>query len=135
MPDIQQIQVDPITRKVSFKTTAKIITGIDELIQVVVLTLINSPGKDPLDIERGGGLSELIGYNIADASELLADVTKKISDTEREVIERQAGTNIDSEAKLRRLNLLDVTEGDSADELFVRVEIVNELGRIAKIEV
>jgi len=135
MPDIQQIIIDPITRKVSFKTTARILSGIDELIQVVVLTLLNSPGRDPLDIQRGGGLTELIGYNISDTDEIFAEASKRVSDTEKEVIERQAGTNISSEAKLKRLNLLDISEGDSVDEIFVKLEIVNELGRIAKIEV
>ena len=135
MPDIQQIIIDPITRKVSLKTTARILRGIDELIQVVVLTLLNSPGRDPLDIQRGGGLSELIGYNISDTDEIFAEASKRVSDAEKEIIERQAGTNISSEAKLLRLNLLEITEGDSVDEIFVKLEIVNELGRIAKIEV
>lgn len=135
MPDIQQIVIDPITRKVSLKTTSRIVRGIDELIQVVVLTLLNSPGQDPLDIQRGGGLTELIGYNISDTSEVFVEASKRVSDTEREIIERQAGRDISPEAKLRRLNLLEITEGDAVDEIFVRIEIVNELGRIANIEV
>jgi len=135
MSDIQQIYVDPITRKVIFKTVARVITGIDELIQVVVLSLINSPGKDPLDYERGGGLSELIGYNITDMAELYAEVARRVTISEREIIERQAGTNIEAEAKLKNLTLLEVTEGDTIDEIFVRLEIINELGRTAKIEV
>ncbi len=135
MSDIQQIYVDPITRKVIFKTVAKVITGIDELIQVVVLSIVNSPGKDPLDYERGGGLSELIGYNITDMAELYAEVARRVTISEREIIERQAGTNIEAEAKLKNLNLLDVTEGDTIDEIFVKLEIINELGRTAKIEV
>jgi len=135
MSDIQQIYIDPITRKVIFKTVARVITGIDELIQVVVLSVINSPGKDPLDYERGGGLAELIGYNITDMAELYAEVARRVTFTEREIIERQAGTNIEAEAKLKNINLLEVTEGDTIDEIFVKLEIINELGRTAKIEV
>lgn len=135
MADIQQIVIDPVTRKVALKTTAKMVKGIDELIQVVVLSLLNSPGRDPLDYERGGGLTELIGYNISDEAELFAEVAKRVTDTEKEVLERQAGTSTIPEAKLKRINLLGVSTGDSLDEIFVRLQIVNELGRISTIEV
>lgn len=135
MADIKQIEVDPVTGRVTFKTSAKIIEGIDELIQVVVLALINSPGKDPLDYERGGGLSALIGYNISDTSELFSEVARRVTVAEKEVIERQIDGDLPSEAKLKNLNLLSIEEGDTADEIFVRLEIVNEVGRIAKIEV
>jgi len=135
MADIKQIDIDSITRKVTFRTSAKMVKGIEELIQVVVLALINSPGKDPLDYERGGGLSELIGYNISDTAELFAEVARRVTIAEKEIIERQSGINISSEAKLLNLNLLGVQEGDTVDEIFVRLEIINEVGRTAKIEV
>jgi len=135
MADIKQIDIDSITRKVTFRTSAKMVKGIEELIQVVVLALINSPGKDPLDYERGGGLSELIGYNISDTAELFAEVARRVTIAEKEIIERQSGINIPSEAKLLNLNLLGVQEGDTVDEIFVRLEIINEVGRTAKIEV
>lgn len=135
MTDIKQIEVDPITRRVSFKTSAKYVEGIEELVQVVVLSLLNTPGKDPLDIERGAGLPALIGYNITDTNEVFSEAARRITITEREVKERQAGLDISSEAKLKNINLIDILEGDNATEMLVRLEIINELGRIAKVEV
>lgn len=133
--DIQLIKIDPVTRVVSLKMSTKKVVGISKLLQIVVLSLFNSPGKDILDLDRGAGIPDMIGMNLDpdDLTEVLSEVTRRIKNTEREILTEQIGLNIPPTEKLRELRLISVGPGANLGEVAVRVRIVNELGQRAEV--
>lgn len=135
MTDIRLIEVDPVTRIVTLKAGNKKISGIEELIQIVVLSLLNTPGKDVLNPNKGGGIPALIGYNISDENELFAEIAERVNKTEQEIIKDQVGLDLDQETKLKAINIKGISLGDSEDTILVRLQIVNELGRVAEVTI
>jgi len=135
MSDIQLIQVDETSRLVTFKVAAKKLSGISLLLQIVVLSLLNISGKDILNPEKGGGLPSLVGgsLDVEDDTEIVADITSRVSKTETEIINGQVGLNISSEESLRELRILDISRGASLDEIFVKLRIINENGRASDV--
>lgn len=135
MTDVKLIKVDPVTGIVSFDMSSKTIEGIDELVQVVVLSLMNTPGKDVLHANKGGGIPSLIGYNISNENELFGEIAERISKSEREILEDQIGLDLDAEAKLKSINVKSISRGEDEDTILVTLQIVNELGRIAEVTI
>lgn len=135
--DIQLIDVDEVTRLVRFVLKPKKVTGISKLIQVVVLSLLNVPGRDVLDPDKGGGLPALIGYNfgIDDTTEIFAEVAQRVKKSQGEIIAAQVGLNDDPEEKLQELQIVEIKQGANADEIFVRIRVINEAGRTSDIVV
>ena len=135
--DIQVIDVDPVTRKVFFTLKAKKVTGICKLIQIVILCLMNTPGRDILDPSKGAGLRTLVGSNIDpnDSTELYGDIAQKINKAEAEIIASQVGINDPSSEKLAELQILDINSGVKADEIFIRLRIINQEGRASDVVV
>ena len=135
--DIQVIDVDPVTRKVFFTLKAKKVTGIYKLIQIVILCLMNTPGRDILDPSKGAGLPTLVGSNIDpnDSTELYGDIAQKINKAEAEIIASQVGINDPSSEKLAELQILDINSGVKADEIFIRLRIINQEGRASDVVV
>lgn len=130
-PDIQVVIIDQVTRRASFGIRPKKLTGLAKLIQIVVLSLMNNPGRSVLDPERGGGLPDLIGRNFDpdDPTELFADIAQSVKRTQSEIIQAQIGLNEDDEGKLRELKIVGVTPGADIDEVLVTLKIVNEAGQ------
>lgn len=129
--DVQMIERDPLSGRISFKLRAKRLTGISKLVQIVVLSLMNVPGQDVLDPDKGGGIPTLVGSNIDpnDSTEIFAEVARRIRKTEQEIIDFQIGVNDPPDEKLRELRILGIERGGSADEVFVRIRVVNEAGQ------
>lgn len=128
--DISLIYIDPITRVLSFKVGVFPLTGIMKLVQIVVLSLLNISGKDVLNPEDGGGLPDLIGWG-PDASadnEILGEVVRRLYKTEVEISNYQTGLDLPPDEKLKTLKVLELTR-PSADEIQVRIRVINELGR------
>lgn len=136
-PDVQVIDVDPITRRVSFRLKPKLITGISKLIQIVVLSLMNVPGRDVLDPEKGGGLPAMIGMNIDpnDSTEVFAEIAQRVKKSQDEIVSAQIGLNEDPEARLQELQIVSIQKGETLDEVLVRIRIINEAGRASDIVV
>lgn len=137
MKDIQVIDVDQITRKVSFTLLPKQVSGIYKLIQVVVLSLMNSPGRDVLDPEKGSGLPKLVGSNVdpGNSTAVYGDIAQKINKAEAEIIAAQVGLGDPASEKLAELQILSITAGVNVDEIDVRLRIVNQEGRASDIVV
>lgn len=133
--DIQVINVDQTSRRVFFKLYPKKVTGISKLIQIVVLSLLTVPGRDVLDPDLGGGLPSLVGSNIDpnDSTELFGEVAQRVKKAQKEIISAQVGLNEDPEEKLQELQIVSISQGSSADEVFVRVRVINEAGRTADV--
>jgi hypothetical protein len=137
MSDLQVIQRDDATGVISFKVSSKIVTGFDKLIQMVVLGLLNIPGRDILSPEGGSGLPDLIGSNIdpENPSEAFGEISLRISKTETEIINSQLNLDLDSAERLATIEVLAVGQGENIDEVLARIRITNEEGREAEIVV
>jgi len=135
--DIQLIQRDPITHKISFKLQAKVLTGVSKLIQIVVLSLVDVPGRDALDPEKGAGLTDLVGQNIDpnDSTEIFGEIARRVRKAEKEILDAQIGNVEDPEARLRELQIIEIKNGDQIDEIFVKIRIINEAGRATDVVV
>ena len=133
MSDLRLINIDPVTRVVTIKATPKQISGSELLIQIVVLSLLNIPGKDVLDPNKGGGIPSLIGYNIYDEDTLFSDIAEKVAKTQEEILDDQIGLRISPEEKLKEIVIKEIIRGDSEDEILLRLQIINEVGRIAEV--
>lgn len=133
--DIQVIDIDQASRRVYFALRPKKVTGISKLIQVVVLSLLTVPGRDVLDPDKGGGLPALVGSNIDpnDSTEIFGEVVQRVKKSQKEIIEAQVGLNEDPEERLQELQIVSITQGASADEVFVKIRVINEAGRTADV--
>lgn len=136
--DIQVIDVDQTTRKVFFVLKPKKVTGISKLVQIVVLSLLDVPGRDVLDPDKGGGLPALLGMNIDpnDSTEIYAEVARRIRKTEEEIITDQIGIGDPDNEKLAELQILDISRSDiNIDEIFVKIRVISQAGRSVDIVV
>jgi len=129
--DISLVQVDPQTNVVSLKLSHKSIKGMSKLVQIVILSLLNTPGKDILDPEMGAGILEMMGmnYNPSDLGDILAELTRRVRKTETEILANQIGIELVSEEKLKTLSIISLGPGGSIDEVAARIRVVNELGQ------
>lgn len=134
MKDIQVVHVDPLTRRVSIKMgdPPRVVTGLSKLIQVVVLALLNDPGRNVFAPSGGSGLPSLIGSNISsgDPSEGIALVTERIEKVKTEILENQTALENElSSERLSDLQVLSVDTGVNIDEIIVKLKLISEDGQ------
>lgn len=129
--DIQCVFIDPVTKGVSLRLGSKIVTGPSKLFQIVVLSLLNVPGKDVLDPSLGGGMPEIVGLNFdaTDRTEVFAEVARRVKKTQTEILQAQIGSNAPASERLRELHIIDIVVGATADAADLKLRIVNELGQ------
>jgi hypothetical protein len=129
--DISLLKIDESTRAVSLELSSKVVTGLTKLVQVVVLSLLNSPGRDILDPDRGSGIPDMVGmnYDPLDLSEVVSDLTSRIRKSETEILADQVGLNAPASEKLRELKIVSVGPGTALDEVVARIRVINELGQ------
>lgn len=106
-----------------------ILTGVNKLAQLVLITLLTDPGTDKFDTESGGGMISLLGTPVDpdNLSDIKARVTVVINDTQTQILSEQEELNIPSDERLNRIDLLDVRLNSSL-ELEVDISIVNDDG-------
>jgi hypothetical protein len=133
--DIRVIKIDPSTRRITLKLGFDTISGLTKLVQIVVLSLLNVPGRDVLDPDAGAGLPDMIGMNIAadDTTEIFAEVALRVRKSQSEIISSQIGLSVSQEEKLKEIQIVSIDRGQEIDEIFVRLRIINELGRAAEV--
>lgn len=129
--DISLIQVDPESKQVSLKLGHQPLKGMSKLVQIVVLSLLNTPGRDILNPESGGGIPDMIGmnYDPGDLGDILAELTRRVRKSEAEVIADQVGLILDPEERLKSLSIVSLSPGGSLDEVAARIRVINELGQ------
>jgi phage baseplate assembly protein W len=129
--DIQLIQIDQYTRRVSLKLSPKSVKGLTKLVQIVVLSLLNTPGKDILDPERGSGIPSMIGMNLDpnDLNEVLSEVSRRVRVTELEITKDQIGKELSSDEKLKEVKIMSVAPGTNLGDVFIKIRVINELGQ------
>lgn len=129
--DIELIKIDDVTRKVSLTMGPRPVKGLTKLTQLVILSLLNVPGKDILDPDWGAGIPEMIGMNLdpGDLSEVLSEITRRVKMTETELLKDQTGLQLDTSERLREVRIISVGPGNNPNEVNARLRIVNELGQ------
>ncbi len=58
---------------------------------------------------------------------------QRVKKSQKEIIEAQVGLNEDPEERLQELQIVSITQGASADEVFVKIRVINEAGRTADV--
>jgi hypothetical protein len=112
-------------------TSPERVSGKNKLIQIVILALLNDPGRDVNYPERGSGLPSLIGSNIDfnDPTEVLADVSERIEKIRDEIIDAQSTLKNETPSeRLQDLILINVDVGDNIDDVMVKIRVVSEAG-------
>ena len=126
------VYIDPITRRATLKLQGnKVLTGFDLLQQQVIARLLTTPETDILDPNDGGGIYDLVGmgYDPEDLSELYTDISRRVAKTQSDIINSQIGIDIPSSERLRQIEIVSLTQGDSLDTVDLRLRIENEVGR------
>lgn len=129
--DIQCLTVDPVTKRVSLKLGSKILTGPSKLFQIVVLSLLNIPGKDVLDPGAGGGIPSMIGANFdpTDETELFSEVVRRVKASQSQILRNQIGLNAVPDEKLREIHVVKISVNPGGDSADVKLRIISETGR------
>lgn len=130
MPDLQLLIRDPGTGRLrlgSPKPPVKI-SGIDLLVQIVALLLMNNGGRSIVSPGRAGGLRALLGTNFdpEDPSELFADIRLIVSRVEQTIKEEQVRTSRPPSERLQSLQLIDIVPDEVNFDIEVVIAVVNE---------
>ncbi len=133
--DLKVVQRDHKTNKIFFSLGNKIefVDGIDELVQLFIINLYNTPGRDLLFPDEGGGILNLLGMNIDinDKISLTSTLKQIVEKTKNEIIQKQS--NIDNpQTKLKSVRICSLKNGDAPDEIEIAFQIENEKGQISK---
>jgi hypothetical protein len=129
--DFSILHIDATSGRVSLRLSHKTVKGLQKLVQMVILGLLNTPGKDILDPEEGGGIPELVGFgfDVSDLTEVVTEVTRRVRKVETEIINNQIGLEIDPTERLEEIQILRIGAGEALDEVDVRIRVENELGQ------
>jgi hypothetical protein len=132
--DISLLQLDPDTGEITIKMQSRVVYGVQKLLQLVILSLLNKPGKDIITPERGSGLLDMVAgnYDPSDIPEIAAELTQKIRKTEVEVIQAQTGRSVPPNERLKEVTILSINQGETIDQIWVRIKVTNELGQSAE---
>lgn len=130
--DLQVVTFDPITGLASYgiPAVAKILTGLDKLVQIVVLEFLRNPGRSVLAPKEGSGLRADIGqYNYtSDGGEIQALVVQRTRAAQQEILSRQSPTSGTPSDRLKQIILKNFAYDASTGEGMLQVQIVNEAG-------
>jgi phage baseplate assembly protein W len=127
--DVKMVQRDPNTGvlTIGISRPPEFVSGIDKLVQIVVLELLASPGRDINDPNAGSNLRSLIGANVAfdDEAEVYAEIKLMIKTAETNIKERQENTSRPSNEKLSKLDLLDIVPDEENSQLEIILRVVS----------
>lgn len=133
MKDFKIYTRDPLTGQISLKPPfpPKLVSGMDKLVQIVILAVLNTSGRSALFPDDGGGLADLANSNISsnDQSELFAEITERLEKVQSEIFKHQ--NELEGEPaseRLRDLILLNVESGVNIDEVVIKFKVVSESG-------
>jgi len=133
--DYQVVTVDKKTRivKITPPEFPTMVTGIEKLFQIVVLSLLNDPGRSGLYPDDGSGLREMIGqYNVSsrDISDIFNVVSDRIGKIKKEILSYQNEfISTPLTERLADLKVLNVDHGDSFDQVRIKFRLVSQAGQ------
>lgn len=132
MSDIRIVSRDPDTGVLSIGISRppQYVSGIDLVVQAVVLDLLASTGRDIVEPQAGGNLRSLIGSSVEfdDEAEIYAEIRLMVTNTERNIIQLQNTSSRPANEKLARLDLIDVVpdEQNSQVEIILRIVTLDQ---------
>lgn len=118
---LASLGIPPVPRKIS---------GIEKLVQVVVLTLLKNGGRDIFEPDVGSGLRAAIGqYNFTEGDEVKNLVVQRIRAVEQQILSFQAGALVSPAEKLKRLEILGVAFDEATFQTLIRIQVFSEAGQ------
>lgn len=106
------------------------VTGINKLVQVVVIAILKNGDQDVLNPELGAGLRLMIGqFNYSDPSLIRVEVIQRVKNIEQQIIAIQTSFNLPASEKLSRLTVLDVVIDANTSAAAVRIKIDSQAGQ------
>ena len=135
MATLKILVADPASGALSLGLTSppQYVSGIDLLVQIVALELLNNGGRAIMDPNKSGGLRSLLGSNIDpnDPSEIFADVSLIVSRVATQIKASQTSTGRLPSERLSDLQLVDIST-PTADSAYVYIGVINEEEQVAQ---
>ena len=136
--DYQVVTFDPNTGVLTFgiPPVPTILTGIQLLVQVVVLSYLRNPGRSVLAPTEGSGLRGDIGqYNYSDTSgdEIRALCVQRTRAVQLEIISRQDPSSGSPTERLQQITLTNFAFDVTTAVTLLGVKVINEAGDSANI--
>ncbi len=129
MSDIKIVYRNKVTGilTIGMPRHAEFVTGVSKLVQIVVLELLTSPGRDIIDPNDGGNLRSLIGSNINydDESEVFTEIKMLIFTAEENIKKRQISASRPANEQLASLTLLDVVPNEDEALLEISIQVTS----------
>jgi hypothetical protein len=104
------------------------VSGIDLLVQIVVVTFFNNGGRSIVNPGWAGGMRALVGsnYDISDPAEIMADIRLIVSRVEELIKQDQVRTRRPPSEMLQTLLLIDIVPDPVNPEIDVIIAVVNQ---------
>lgn len=133
--DLKVLIQDPTTGALTLGVPRppEYVSGIDKLVQIVVLELLNNGGRSIFRPGAGGGIRALLGTNVDydDVSELFSDVQLTLSRVEDSIKQAQTSTSRPPSERLSQLQIVDIVPDESNLAVEVYLGVVNEQDELA----
>jgi hypothetical protein len=128
--DLKLLTPDPTTGalRLGVVRPAQYVSGIDKLVQIVALELLNNGGRSIFNPGGGGGMRALLGTNVDydDTSELFSDVQVTVSRVQQNIISGQTNTGRPPSERLAQLQIVDIVPDEANLEVQVVIGVVSE---------
>ena len=127
--DVKVVTRDPATGvlKVGISRPPQYVEGIDLLVQIVVIELLTSPGRNIVKPADGSNLRSLIGANVSfdDEGEVFTEVKMMISAAEKSIKRNQRGVQRPANEKLSRIELVDIVPDEENLQLEIILRVIS----------
>lgn len=151
MSDYPVIQVDGVVESTDFSRTGLprgvrsvrltstsnpfVKRGIFKLVQLCVLLLLRTPGRDIMAPDAGGGLKAVVSRPVGESvlSQRTGEISAAVSSTETQLLSAQAGTTLEPAERLRSFTLLSATFDFENQEWLVVTRVVSDAGGAADV--
>lgn len=139
MAELKVFNRDPLTGRLTpgVSRPPQTVEGIDLLVQIVALLMLNNGNRSIFSPGRAGGLRSFIGvnYDPQDPSELFADIRLITSQVEQIIKQEQEATSRPPSERLLSLQLVDIVPDDERPEIEIIVQVINEEQSISPVSV
>jgi hypothetical protein len=136
---LRNIKIAPLQDDIVFEigTNPPIFDGLNELVQIFLITVITDPGTDAMDTEFGAGLASILTTNFDpnDTSKLEARINVIFAEAERQMLTEQDGLSVPNESRLQRVIVHSVNVRLDTLEVEIEFSIENVLGQRAFVRV
>ena len=152
MSDYPVIQVEGVSEDANYSDLGGLPTGVRgvtftstqtpfakrsiyALVQLCVLVLLRTPGRDVLSPDSGGALNQIAARPAGESLLMLrrGEIGVAISTTERQIHESQTVQDLPPEERLRSFLLLDANYDSRAQEWLIIARVISEAGGAADV--